>query len=97
MAIRAWRRRRQSKRQPPTEPASIGFRRDGLAEQLRMMRGNITTPMPAGVGGAQRTDQIVVLARAARDDRWVERTNEDDVLRNITEYRSIDEPRRHRH
>jgi hypothetical protein len=76
-------------------PRFVGLPSSDLAERLRLMRGNVTTPMPAGAGGGRRVDPVVVLSRAARDNRWVERTNEDAVLRAVTEYRSIDDPERH--
>ncbi|MAT06536.1 MAG: hypothetical protein CL424_15970 [Acidimicrobiaceae bacterium] len=77
-------------------PQFVGLPCSDLADRLRLMRGNITTPMPAGAGGAQRVDQVVILSRAARDHRWIERTNEDAVLSAVTEYRSIDDPARRR-
>lgn len=75
-------------------PHFVGLPCSDLADRLRLMRGNVTTPMPAGAGGGQRVDPVIVLCRAARDNRWVERTNEDAVLRAVTEYRSIDDPDR---
>lgn len=77
-------------------PRFVGLPFSDLPEQLRLMRGNVTTPMPAGAGGAQRCDQVIVLSRAARDNKWIERSNEDAVLRSVTEYRSIDDPARRR-
>ncbi len=75
-------------------PRFVGLPCSDLAERLRLMRGNVTTPMPAGAGGGRRVDPVLVLSRAGRDNRWVERTNEDAVLRAVTEYRSIDDPDR---
>ena len=75
-------------------PHFVGLPCSDLAERLRLMRGNVTTPMPAGAGGGRRADPVVMLSRAARDNRWVERTNEDTILSAMTEYRSIDDPDR---
>ncbi len=75
-------------------PRFVGLPCSDLAERLRLMRGNVTTPMPAGAGGGHRVDPVLVLSRAARDNRWVERTNEDEILIAVTEYRSIDDPDR---
>ena len=56
-----------------------------------MMRGNITTPMEAGAAAPRSADSVQQLSKAARDARFVDRTNEDDVLRGVRKYRSIDD------
>lgn len=62
-----------------------------LSERLRMMRGNITTPMESSAAPPRSADSVQQLSKAARDARFVDRSNEDDVLRNVKKYRSIDD------
>jgi hypothetical protein len=62
-----------------------------LSERLRMMRGNITTPMGPGAAAPRSADSVQQLSKAARDARFVDRSNEDDVLREVKKYRSIDD------
>ena len=48
--------------------------------------------MGAGSGASQPpgADRVQHMANAARDARYVDRSNEDDRLRQVEEYRSID-------
>lgn len=62
-----------------------------LSERLRMMRGNITTPMEPGRAAPRAADSVQQMSKAARDARFVDRSNEDDVLREVKKYRSIDD------
>jgi hypothetical protein len=62
-----------------------------LSERLRMMRGNITTPMESSAAPPRSPDSVQQLSKAARDARFVDRSNEDEVLRNVKKYRSIDD------
>ena len=56
-----------------------------------MMRGNITTPMESSAAPPRSPDSVQQLSKAARDARFVDRSNEDEVLRNVKKYRSIDD------
>ena len=78
----------RSDRAPATPP---DLHIDDLSERLRLMRGNVTTPMPPAAAPPRSADAVQRLSRAARDARYVDRTNEDDVLREVTTYRSIDD------
>ncbi|MAT06130.1 MAG: hypothetical protein CL424_13910 [Acidimicrobiaceae bacterium] len=62
-----------------------------LSERLRQMRGTKTTAMGPGTAGPRSADSVEQLSKAARDGRYVDRTNEDDVLRGVKKYRSIDD------
>ena len=73
----------------PTAPPDLEI--GDLSERLRMMRGNITTPMGPDVPAPRSADSVKQLSKAARDARFVDRSNEDDVLREVKKYRSIDD------
>lgn len=90
MGLRA-RIRRFFRRDERTENAAPDLAVDDLSERLRMMRGNITTPMGPGVPPPRSADAVQQMSKAARDARFVDRTNEDDVLREVKRYRSIDD------
>lgn len=76
--------------EPGTDTAE-DLRIGDLSERLRAMRGNITTPMGPSRAAPRATDSVEQLSKAARDARYVDRTNEDDVLRDVEQYRSIDD------
>lgn len=78
----------RDERQPTAAPdLEVG----DLSERLRMMRGNITTPMESSAAPPRSADSVKQLSKAARDARFVDRSNEDEVLRNVKKYRSIDD------
>lgn len=62
-----------------------------LTERLKQMRGNTTTAMGPSAAAPRSADAVEQLSKAARDGRYVDRTNEDDVLRGVKKYRSIDD------
>lgn len=87
-------RRRFGHRDRPSATApdiEVEIRLFALSEKLRMMRGNVTTPMEPRRSEPRRGDAVGQMNRAARDNRFVQRTIEDDVLKDVTEYRSIDD------
>lgn len=94
MEVRRLVDRLRLRRDGPAE--ATDHRLDDLTERLRLMRGNVTTPMEAGKGTTRAghgVDKVERMARAARDALWIDRSNEDRVLENTNEYRSIDDPK----
>lgn len=61
-----------------------------LADQLRDGRGdNVRVSGSPGTAPPNR-DGVKNLANAARDGRFIDRTNEDRVISDLREYRNLD-------
>lgn len=83
--------KRRDDRVPNAPDVEHEIRLYQLSERLRMMRGNITTPMEFPRSEPRSSDAVERLSRAARDGRNLHRSNGEMVLRGVREYRSIDD------
>ena len=78
--------------EPTTEgPSADNLRIGDLSERLRQMRGDTTTAKGPPGTKPRAADAVEQLSKAARDGRFVDRTNEDNVLRDVKQYRAQDE------
>lgn len=77
--------------EPADEPSEDDLPIGDLSERLRRMRGDKTTAMGPPGAAPRSADSVEQLSKAARDGRYVDRTNEDDVLRGVRKYRSVDD------
>lgn len=77
--------------EPADEPSEHDLRIGDLSERLAQMRGEKTTAMGPPSAAPRGADSVEQLSKAARDGRYVDRTNEDDVLRGVKKYRSVDD------
>lgn len=59
----------------------------GLSEKLGDMRGNNVTVVDSGSNLPPNRDGIENLTAAARDARYIDRTNEDKAISNLRSYR----------
>ena len=74
----------------PTDerPSADDLRIGDLSERLRQMRGENVTAMGPGQAPPRSPDAVEQMSKAAADARYVDRTNEDDVLRGVKQYRA---------
>lgn len=82
----------RSEAEPMDEhPSADDLRIGDLSERLRRMRGDNVTAMGPPDAAPRSADSVEQMSKAAADARFVDRTNEDDVLRGVKKYRSADD------
>ena len=63
---------------------------DELSRKLAAMRGDNITVVDSAGNIPPNRDGVKNLANAARDGRYIDRSNEDDVISDLTTYRTAD-------
>ncbi|MCB0966488.1 MAG: hypothetical protein KDB37_06595 [Ilumatobacter sp.] len=70
------------------EPTADDLKIGDLSERLRQMRGENVTAMGPGQAPPRSPDAVEQMSKAAADARGADQLSEDDVLRDVKQYRA---------